>query len=130
MKILLDTNFIMIPFTLKVDIFSLFREKDPRSTFSILDRSIEELKYLTQKGTKKDSEAAKMAIQACQKLNISIITTEPGEESFKNVDQVLVSVAEKKGFSVATQDKELQKELKKAGVAVYFLRQKKYIQEI
>ena len=130
MKILLDTNFIMIPFTLKIDIFSLFREKDPRSTFSILDRSIEELKYLTQKGTKKDSEAAKMAIQACQKLNISIIPTEPGEESFKNVDQVLVSVAEKKGFSVATQDKELQKELKKAGVAVYFLRQKKYIQEI
>ena len=130
MKILLDTNFIMIPFTLKIDIFSLFREKDPRTTFSILDRSIEELKYLTQKGTKKDSEAAKMAIQACQKLNISIITTEPGEESFKNVDQVLVSVAEKKGFSVATQDKELQKELKKAGVAVYFLRQKKYIQEI
>ena len=130
MKIILDTNFIMIPFALKVDIFSLFREKDPRSTFSILDRSIEELKYLTQKGTKKDSEAAKMAIQACQKLNISIIPTEPGEESFKNVDQVLVSVAEKKGFSVATQDKELQKELKKAGVAVYFLRQKKYIQEI
>ncbi len=130
MKVLLDTNFILIPFTLRVDIFSLFREKDPRSQFHILDRSVEELGYLSKKGTRKDKEAAKMAIQACQKLNIAIIKTESAEESFKNVDQVLVTVAEKNGFSVATQDKELQKELRKAKIRVYFLRQKKYIQEI
>ncbi len=127
MKLLLDTNFLMIPFTLKVDIFSQFKEFDPHSTFSVIDRTVQELQYLQNKGSGNDKAAAKMALQALKKLKIAVI---PTEQSFKNVDQVLVDIAQKYALSVATQDRALQVQLKKIQVPVYRLRQKKYVQLI
>ena len=127
MKLLLDTNFLLIPSTLKIDIFSQFKEIDPRVNFYVLDRSLKELEYIKAKGSGKEKGAASIAEQFIIRFNIEIIHT---EESFKNVDQVLVDRAEKGGFSVATQDKELQEQLRKAGIKVFRLRQKKYIQLI
>ena len=127
MKILLDTNFLLLPFTLKIDIFSQFRALDPRASFFVLDRTMQELSYLLQKGTGKNKAAAKMAQELVERFKIKVIQT---EERFKNVDQVLVDSAAKYSLSVATQDRALQLQLKKEHIPVYRLRQKKYVQVV
>lgn len=125
MDIIIDTNFLFIPFTLKVDIFSQLREEGSGSNIlHIIDKQIEELEYLMKRGTGKEKSTSKMVISSIKTLKIDII---PTEESFKKVDERILETAVKMKFGVATQDKELKQKLKKEKVPVYYLRQKKYI---
>jgi rRNA-processing protein FCF1 len=122
MKVLLDTNFILIPFTLNVDVFSQFRNRGDE--LFVLDRSLVELEYLTRKGNGVDKLNAKMALESVEKCGISVISS---EESFKKVDESIIDVAEEQNLAVATQDKELKQMLREKGLKVYYLRQKRYI---
>ena len=111
-NIILDTNFLLIIPQFKVDIFKeLERICDFKYKISILDKTLEELK------NKKDEKLVKEIIK---KKNINIIKT----NSDKYVDDILKDIKDKNTI-IATNDKELKKQLKKP---IIILKQKKYLE--
>ncbi|MBI3031923.1 hypothetical protein HYY69_00470 [Candidatus Woesearchaeota archaeon] len=120
-KILLDTNFLLIPGSLGVDIF---RELENTCNFNyelyVLDKSLEELKKIVEQQTGKDKQAAQLALKLVQAKKIKILTI-PSQDY---VDDILVHLKDE--YIIATQDKDLKRKLKN----VLVLRQKKYIQLI
>ncbi len=118
-KILVDTNFLLIPFQFKVDIFKeIDRIVDEKYEIFIIDKTIGELEKLIKGGKEKERKVARMALQLIKKFNIKIINTQ-GD----NVDDIIVKLKDKDTI-VATMDKELRKRLKGD---VIVLRQKKYL---
>jgi rRNA-processing protein FCF1 len=121
MKVIIDTNFLLIPGTLGVDIFSQLYSIDPSAELCIIDRTIDELEKIKRK-QKKFKQAAELALQLIKANKVKAIKT----EKVKNVDQIIAEKAEK-GYVVATQDKLLKKQLREKHIPVIILRQKKYL---
>ncbi|MFC1730499.1 PIN domain-containing protein [candidate division KSB1 bacterium] len=130
-RIILDTNFLLIPANFNVDIFS---ELDKTVNFKyeliILDRSLEELENIILKPKKGVKGADKVAA----KVALSLIEVQKSNKKLNilpskgHVDDALVRLAEEdKTLIVATQDKDLKKRLKEKGVKVIVLKQKKYL---
>ncbi len=122
-KIILDTNFLMIPFEFKVDIFSeIDRICRFNYRFYIFDRTIDELKNIIEKQSSKYKKSAKIALELIKLKNVSIIKSEG-----KDVDSLILEHSNG-DMIVATQDIRLRRELLKKEVSVILLRQKKYLQ--
>ena len=120
-KILLDTNFLLIPTQFNVDIFSeIDRIILENYKLYILDKSIDELKKIIadKKQKLKNKKAAKLALQLIKAKNLNIIKTKQD----KPVDDI---IADLKGYIIATQDTELKKRLKAKKVKIITLRAKK-----
>lgn len=121
-KIILDTNFLMIPFKFKVDIFS---EIDRVCRFNyglyIFEQSIAELRKIIEMQAGKDKRAAQIALKLIKLKNIGLIKSD-GDD----VDSLILEQASD-DIIVATQDINLRNELLKNGVPVILLRQKKYL---
>ncbi len=119
-KILLDTNFLLIPAKFKVDIFS---EIDRLCNFGyklfIVDKTIGELNNIVDKQKGKEKAAAKLALLLIKNKKVDIIETKEGK-----VDDIILGL---NGYTVATQDKELKRRLKKKNVETITLRQKRYL---
>ena len=132
-KILLDTNFLLIPMAFNVDIFSEFNRLFPLNKLSILDKSIGELRNIELKQKGKYKQQAKMGLQMVKKYKISTIKTEKHINTYKstskilNVDNLIVDLAIKDDYVVATQDREIKAKLKKHNKKAITLRQKKYL---
>ena len=121
-KIILDTNFILIPFSEKVDIFSeIDRIVEDSYKLFILDKTKEELESIIKNQRGKDRDAARFAKKYIPKL--SVIET----DSELDVDSLLVALAEEEGTIIATQDKDLKRKIKKLGKKVMVLRQKSHL---
>lgn len=120
-KILLDTNFLLIPGSLGIDIFTeLERTCQFKYELYVLDKSLEELKKIVEQQTGKNRQAAQLALKLVQAKNIKILAI-PSQDY---VDDILVQLKDE--YIIATQDKDLKRKLKN----VLVLRQKKYIQLI
>lgn len=123
-QVILDTNFLMIPFQFKVDIFQeLERIMETPYEVCILDKTIDELDNIIDKQKGKHRDMAKMAKKLVENKNICILKT----DKLKNVDQILLEKAEKNSFITATQDIELKQRLKQKKIKIIVLRQKKYL---
>jgi len=121
-KILLDTNFLLIPIEFGVDIFS---EIDRICNFNyklhILDKTIDELNNIIEKQKGKNKGSAKFALKLVKLKKINIIKT----KEKLTTDELIIKKANKKEFIVATQDKFLKKQLKLKNIPLIILRQKK-----
>ena len=114
-RIVLDTNFCLIPFQFKIDIFSEFeRLIDEEYRLMIPFACIEELR------TKKFGIAA---IDLLEMNNVFVIDAPPA----KTVDDRVINLALKEKAAIATQDMELKRKAKKEGLQIVTLRQKKYL---
>ncbi len=126
-KIIIDTNFLLIPYQFKVDIFS---EISRVCSFSyelyIVDKTIQELEKIVNKQTGKNRKAAALGmIFLGQRIKGRI---KAGELT---VDEAILKQASKsKGCIVATQDAELKRKLKKKGVSLIVLKNKAYLEII
>ena len=124
-KIILDTNFLLIPIQFKVDIFSeLKRICDFNYELFIFKSSVDELKNIIRVQSGKSKKAAQFALKLIRLKNIKII--ESGEKDvdsliLKNINHTMVT---------ATQDMLLKNKLLEKGHSVIILRQKKYLQLI
>ncbi len=121
-KIILDTNFIMIPAQLHVDIYSeLQRICHFKYQVYVLDKSLEELDSIIklQRGRDKASARLAKAILEAQKPKTLKTTSED------YVDNILLGLD---GYIIATQDRVLRSKLRKKGVKTIVLRQKKYLE--
>lgn len=123
-KILLDTNFLMICYQFRVDIFSEI-ERICHFNYGIfvLDKSIEELKKIIEEQRGKNREAAKVALQLLKIKKIGIIKTNSSEKT----DDLILDYASKNDALIGTQDKDLKRRLINQGVSVIVLKQKKFL---
>ncbi len=125
-KIMLDTNFLLIPAQFRVDIFEeIKRICDFNYEVVVLDRTIDELNGIIQFQAGSDKAAARMALQLLEAKEVRIISTKTA--TFKNVDKIFLELAAEERLIVATQDKLLKQELNKLGSKVIVLMQKKYL---
>ena len=121
-KIVLDTNFLLIPGQFKVDIFSeLQRICHFNYELCIYEGSMDELKNITKAGSGRDKSAAKLALQLIKAKNIKIIKSDE-----KYIDLAILDNAGRDSI-IATQDIQLKKKLLEKGSSVVILRQKKYL---
>jgi rRNA-processing protein FCF1 len=123
-KIIIDTNFLMVPYKFRVDIFSeLNRVCNFNYQLFIFQQSINELKNIINKQSGKNRKAAQFALKLIKLKNINIIKSDENED----VDSLILQSVNKNTV-IATQDTKLKKELLKKGSAIITLRQKKYLQ--
>ena len=123
-KILLDTNFLLIPYQFKVDIFSeIERICHFQYKIYILDKTLNELENIIKIQKRKHKEAAKIALQLLKIKKIEIIKT----NSSGRTDDIIAEYASEKEFIIGTQDKDLKRKLVNHGVSVIVLRQKKFL---
>ncbi len=118
MKALLDTNFLMLPNQFGIDIFEYLKYHEVCTLSSCVD----ELKKIgRQKG--KDSVSAKIALRLIEQNKIEIINSE------ERADKAILNYAMKEKCIVGTNDKALIKALKKNGIRIIRLKQKRYLTE-
>lgn len=123
-KIILDTNFLMIPWQFQVDIFSEFdRVCSFNYKLCIFEETINELRGIMNNpnSSGKDKKAAEFGLKLIKLKNISIIKSKK-----KDVDSLILENANEDDF-VATQDMQLKRELVKKRVSLIILRKKKYL---
>jgi rRNA-processing protein FCF1 len=120
-KIILDTNFLLIPGQFKVDIFSeIERIADFKYTLCMLDLSLKELNNIIQRGGR-DKEAAKLALLLIDAKHITILKTKGTYADKEILDMAGTDVL------IATQDSALRDAIKKKGIKTIVLRSKKYL---
>tara|TARA_Y100000310_G_scaffold233475_1_gene236330 strand:+ start:7558 stop:7944 length:387 start_codon:yes stop_codon:yes gene_type:complete len=120
-KIVLDTNFLLSVYDLKIDIFEeIFNCMDCKYELFVINQTINELEKLINKtGFSKKQRAAKFALNLLKskiKAKKIVVLKVPGD----NVDDILAGL---EGYIIATNDKELKKRCKK----VITIKQKKYM---
>lgn len=120
MKVLIDTNFFLIPGKFGVD-FMKELERFGKPEMFTLDLVLKELRMLAE-GKGKDARNAKLGIELIQRKNIRIL-----ESKGKHADDELERISAEGSFVVCTQDRELQKRLRKEDIEVIFLRQGKVL---
>ncbi len=120
-KVLLDTNFILIPAQFKVDIYAEIDRiiTEPYALY-VLDKSLIELDNLITHGKGRNKASARLAKAILDHKKPKTLKT----TSKAYVDRVILGLS---GYIVATQDKILRSKLRKKGVKTIVLRQKKYL---
>src|SRR3989344_6682072 len=123
-KIILDTNFLMIPLQSRVDIFSeLNRICHFNYRLCVYEKSIDELRKIIENGSGKDKKAAQFALKLIKLKDIQVIKSE------KNIDvDSLILENSGKDTIVATQDMELKRMLLEKPISVVILRKKQHLQ--
>ncbi len=118
-RVVLDTNFIMVPFQFGVDIGpELDRILGFKYELCTTDSVMRELMLLSrEKG--RDGWAAKAALELAK--NLVIIPVEG------SADDALLALASKDTI-ICTNDKVLKEKIKRKGAPLIYLRQRKYLQ--
>ena len=125
-KIILDTNFLLIPLQFRVDIFSEFcRICHFNYKLFIFEQSIYELRNIIERQSGKSKKAAQFALKLIKLKNISIIKSKQKDD----VDSLILNNSSKDAV-IATQDLNLKRELFNKGYSVIILRQKKYLKMV
>lgn len=122
MKILLDTNFLLLPAMFRVDIFAeVERVVGGSHEFFTINPVVRELRGLAM-GKGKDCRAAKVGLQLLEKENVEVLETDE-----ENADEAILKMVEKEDFVVATQDAELRERVREKNRKVIYLRAKQYL---
>lgn len=116
-QVLLDTNFLLIPFQFGVDIYSeIGRLIDEKTEIFTLDLCINELKDVAPKNAK-----AAMALMKLKKVRIV------RAKMHINVDETVFETAKKYNAVVCTQDAVLRTKCKKNGIDTIMMREKSHL---
>lgn len=122
-RIVIDTNFLMVPYKFRVDIFSEFdRVCNFNYKLFIFEESVNELKNVMKNQRGINKKAAQFALKLIKLKNIGMI-----KSNEKGVDNSILNDINEDTV-IATQDLGLKKELLKKGISVIILRQKKYLE--
>ncbi len=113
MKVIIDTNGLMIPGQFGLDIFSELKRLGFDS-FLVLRASVRELERISIEGKGKHKKAAKIALSLLDKCTIV--------EKNGFVDDIIENIAVEMNAAVLTNDIELKKRLFSKGVTIVYLR--------
>lgn len=109
-KVIIDTNALMMPFQKNVDIETQLIEIYGKYEIIILSTVIDELKNLTDKG----NWQAKSALELAKRYKLL--------ETDGKGDNAIISAAKRINATVITNDKKLRKELRQFGINVIVFR--------
>ena len=119
-KVILDSNFLMIPFQFHIDIFQEMEYLLQKKVDFIVPSSVKlELTGISSRGGEGAPEAS-LALQLASRCRVVEVSLQPSE----TVDDAIVKAAQKLGAVVATNDIELKKRLRDINVPVVYLREK------
>jgi rRNA-processing protein FCF1 len=118
--IALDTNMLLSIEQFKVDALGQMKALEGKASFVLPYQVWHELQGL-KKQSKTLERRAKIAEEVVRKRKVKKVRVLAA-----NADKALVKLAEK-GAIVATNDRELKKEVKKVNGSIMFLRQKRFI---
>ena len=127
--IVLDTNFVLFPFESHIDIVEeCKRALDEPFVLAIIDLCVTELKDMNASGNTRRRRHAALALTWLRHHNVRTLPT----KGFVSADAAILGVvkAYKGPIAVATQDRDLKRKLKEAGIPRIIIRQKKYLQLI
>jgi len=120
-RIILDTNFLFIPSQFHIDVFEELNQlMGQRVEPLILSTTLRELEKLVQSRSVKKSKQASLGLRLAEKCSVVEVRPKGNESN----DDVILRTAVNMKCPVATNDQELRKRLRKAGVSVIFLRGK------
>ena len=119
-KVILDSNFLMVPFQFNIDIFQEIEYLLQKKVDFIVPSSVKlELTGISARGGEGASEAS-LALQLASRCRVVEVSLQPQE----TVDDAIIKAAQKLGAVVATNDIELKKKLRGIHIAVIFMRDK------
>lgn len=119
-KVILDSNFLMIPFQFHIDIFQEIEYLLQKKVDFIVPSAVkQELTSISARGGEGSSEAS-LALQLASRCRVVEVSLQPGE----TVDDAIVKAAQKLSAVVATNDIELKKKLRDMLVPVVIMRDK------
>jgi rRNA-processing protein FCF1 len=124
LRVILDSNFLFVPFQLQIDIFEEIRNKIGNIEFIVLSTTLQELEILGKKRSYKLSRQASSAFKLANRCKIVKVEKKP-EESY---DEVILRKAQEWNYIVATNDMDLRKKLRTEGIPVLYIRQKSHIE--
>lgn len=128
LKIVMDTNFLLLPGQFGIDIFSeIDRICRFRYETCAMERTVEELALLMQNQKGKERSAAKLGLDLVKSGKVRILPAK--NATFKNADKIISDFAASEQCIVATQDRELRRSLPE-GTKTIVMRQRRYLQLI
>jgi rRNA-processing protein FCF1 len=121
LKIIIDTNFFLIPSKFRLDIFEeLDKSLGPKVEPVLLSPTYFELQKLATSTSVKLSKQARLGLRLASRCKVVDVERKVGESN----DDLLLRKAVEWGCPVATNDRELRGKLRSSGVSVVFLRQR------
>ena len=119
-KVILDSNFLMIPFQFNLDIFQEIEFLLQKKVDFVVPSAVKtELTGISARGGEGAPEAS-LALQLASRCRVVEVALQPNE----TVDDAIFKAAEKLGALVATTDIELKQRLRSINVPVVYLREK------
>jgi rRNA-processing protein FCF1 len=119
-KVILDSNFLMIPFQFNLDIFQEIEFLLQRKVDFVVPSAVKtELTGISARGGEGAPEAS-LALQLASRCRVVEVALQPNE----SVDDAIFKAAQKLGALVATTDIELKQRLRSINVPVVYLREK------
>ncbi|MGP3666813.1 MAG: type II toxin-antitoxin system VapC family toxin [Candidatus Bathyarchaeota archaeon] len=124
-KVILDSNFLLLPLNLKIDIFTEVEKLlATKVEFILVPEVLSEVEKLAGKKAS-ISRKAKIALQLA---NTKCVKMDFKEKPLNvNVDDYIANLAEKYGYIVATADIRLKKKLRDKGIPVIYPRSRKHL---
>ena len=121
-KLLVDTNFLLVPVRFKVDIFTESQEAvNDLVEFYVSSRVLDEIKILKEKSNGTFVRQLSLAEKLAEHCTII------QDSSQTRVDQSLIDLALEEDMVLGTADSELRQKARDAGVKVVYLRQKSHL---
>jgi len=117
MQVILDTNFLMLAYQFKIDIFGELDRVLPKNEFIISSKILNELEKISE-SSKRDKLAARFALKLIKDKKVKI------QKSNEKVDDWILDYAKNNKAIVCTNDLDLKERLKTNGIRVIGLRGK------
>jgi uncharacterized protein len=123
-RVILDTNFLMLPLRFGVDIRSeLGRILETSFSLATTPAVLDELRRLKKNVRTSELKHIEFALTSAE--GMEKIDDDIGPE--EDVDDQLVRLSEREGLIVATTDAELRRRIRRQGRPVVFMRQRRYL---
>jgi len=126
-RVILDTNFLLVPGQFKVDIFEEFaRTLSFPYQLCIFKETIDELSKIAE-SKKRDASNAKVALKLIKQKNLKSLPNSYTQEGFY-IDKIILENITDNDI-VCTQDKELKRQLRQKSkkIRILTLKSKKHI---
>ncbi len=121
-KLLVDTNFLLIPLRFKVDIFEETQNAvNDLVDFYVSSRVLDEITILKEKSKNKFVRQLSLVEKMAERCTVI------QDDSRTLVDESLINLASREGMVIGTTDAELRQKAREAGVKVVYLRQKSHL---
>ncbi|MBI2138913.1 DNA-binding protein [Candidatus Woesearchaeota archaeon] len=127
-KIILDTNILLLPAQFHIDIFSeIERICHFKYGLAVIDKTLDELGHIFHSQRGKNKEAAKLALQLIRAKDIEVLKSSSQGSVNGHVDEIILALAERGKHVVATLDQLLKRQLKEKKVPMIVMRQRKFL---